>query len=192
MLRILVMYLLLTAPCWAQPALDGDWVGGWQRQREWVSVKVNFQTEAGAAKATLDVQAVEGPKALTAAVIKLDQQTFRLETTNDATAIVLEGKLAGDVIRGEGRQASAQGAFELLRVAKVDAKLFDQYVGSYQLDADNFIAIGRQSRTGQNPRLGYVERKSGRRGALTPISETIFIKSGWPSERYAELEPHRA
>jgi uncharacterized protein len=175
MLKLLVMYLLLTAPCWAQPALDGDWVGGWQRQREWVSVKVNFKTEAGAAKATLDVQAVEGPKTFTVAVVKLDQQTFRLETTNDATAIVLEGKLAGDVISGDWRQASAQGAFELLRVAKVDAKLFDQYVGCYQLSEDNFIAIGRQSRTGQNPRLGYVERKSGRRGNLTPISETIFI-----------------
>ena len=177
LLRSMLMALLLAAPCIAQ-TLDGDWLGGWQHQQQWVSLKVAFKTEADALKAAIDVQAVEGPKSFTAPVVKLDQQTFRIETTKDATAIVLEGKLAGPPVQrlwGHWQHAGAQGAFELLRVAKVEAKLFDHYVGSYQLGADNFIAIGRQTRTGQNPRLGYVERKSGRRGNLTPLSETEFI-----------------
>jgi len=155
--------------------LDGDWVGGWQDKSKWVSVKAQFKTERGTLKAAFDIQAVEGPKSFTVGKVSLTGAAFHLEATKDDLVLVLEGRLNGDTIKGDWRKAGGRGAFTLLRVAKVEPKLFDQYVGSYQLAPDNFISIGRQTRTGQNPRLRYVERKSGRSGALTPLSDTTFI-----------------
>ena len=158
-----------------QISLDGDWVGGWQDKSEWVSVKATFKTEQGTLKAAFDIQAVEGPKSFIVGEISLTGDTFHLEATKDDLVLVLGGRLNGDAIKGDCQKADARSAFTLLRVAKVEPKLFDQYVGSYQLAPDNFISIGRQTRTGQNPRLSYVERKSGRRGVLTPLSDTTFI-----------------
>src|SRR5262245_45606166 len=158
-----------------QISLDGDWVGGWQDKSEWVSVKATFKTEQGTLKAAFDIQAVEGPKSFIVGEISLTGDTFHLEATKDDLVLVLGGRLNGDAIKGDCQKADARSVFTLLRVAKVEPKLFDQYVGSYQLAPDNFISIGRQTRTGQNPRLSYVERKSGRRGVLTPLSDTTFI-----------------
>lgn len=155
----------------AQRSLDGDWIGGWQDKSEWVSVKAQFKTEQGTFKAAFDI----GPKSFTVGKVSLTGDRFHLEASKDDFAFVLEGRLNGDTIKGDWRRADARGVFTLLRVAKIEAKLFDQYVGSYQLAPDNFISIGRQTRTGQNPRLCYVERKSGRRGNLTPLSDMTFI-----------------
>src|SRR5262245_47933128 len=124
-------------------------------------------TEQGTLKANFDLlQALEEPKSFTVGKVSLTGAAFRLEATKDAVILVLEGRLDGATIKGEWQRADARGAFTLLRVARVEPKLFDQYVGNYQLAPDNFISIGRQTRTGQNPRLRYVERKSGRSGAL--------------------------
>src|SRR5262245_2355484 len=168
----------------AQTALEGDWIGGWQVRGGWVSAKAQFNYDKGTLGGSIDLQQLYGvTQKLALTKVALEGARLRLEASQDAAtpapalalALALDGQLKGDVIAGNFLQGEAQGRFELLRVARVDTKLFDQYVGSYRVAPDNFISIGRQTRTGQNPRLGYVERKSGRRGNLTPISETAFI-----------------
>lgn len=172
----LLNFFLFASPCIAQQTLDGDWIGGWQVKGESISVKARFKSERGEVKGAFDVQSPYGATmSLTLTKVNLDGGRFYLEAAKDSGALVLDGRLKGDRIEGSWRQVEEHGAFEMLRVATVDPKLFDQYVGSYRLESGNFIAIGRQTRTGQNARLGYVELKSSRRSNLTPISESTFI-----------------
>ncbi|MGH9755421.1 MAG: hypothetical protein ACREA2_21800 [Blastocatellia bacterium] len=98
----------------------------------------------------------------------------------------LEGDwIGGWQVKGDWVSVKAQfnnekgtlgGSMDLQQpVVKVDPSLFDQYGGSYRLSSDNFISIGRQTNTGADLRLVYVERASGRRGHLTPLAENIFV-----------------
>jgi len=177
-LLILFSYLYISPG--ASPNIEGDWIGGWQVGGDWISVKAQFNHEKEPIGGSIDLQQLGGlTRKLTLTKTDLKGSRLRLEASQDAAthalAIVLDGQLKGDEIVGTFQQGEAQGQFKLLRISQVDPKLFDQYIGSYRLASDNFISIGRQTRTGQNPRLGYIERKSGRRGNLTPISETTFI-----------------
>ena len=167
---------LCVLPCQAEQSIAGEWIGGYKLAGAWTAVTLHFTADPQAIKGTIDIQSPDGSRKSSALTgVSLQDARLRFALPPDAGALIFEGRLKGAEIKGKFAGGEARGSFELLRVARLDPNTLQQYVGSYELSAGNFISIGRQTRTGTDARLGFVERASGRRGNLTPISETEFV-----------------
>lgn len=139
-------------------------------------------------KGTIEVRAVDGATTRFALTkVSAESTRIHLEAAKDSSTLLLDGLLRDGMIKGSCQQGELRSSFELLRVTNAAPKLFDEYVGSYDLGSGNFISIGRaismsiqaslgpDMRLSPDMRLGFVERLSGRRGNLTAISDTAFF-----------------
>ena len=66
------------------------------------------------------------------------------------------------------------GAAQQTPVKKLDPKIYEPYLGTYQLSSGELIVIGRSVR-----RLHYYEPHTGRARGLKPLSETSPAESTW-------------
>lgn len=175
--------------CTAQQSIEGDWIGGYQvTNGQWVIFRARLKREPEGMTGTIEVRALDGATtSLTLTKISTDSTRIHLEAAKDSNALTLDGLLKDGMIKGSFQQGELRGSFELLRVTNAAPKLFDEYVGSYDLGSGNFISIGRtismsrqatvgpDMRLSPDMRIGFVERLSGRRGNLTAISDSAFF-----------------
>lgn len=150
--------------------LEGDWIGGFEIVERYLPIKVHFKTE-GDMEATIDIPM---QKVICHALTQVgfDTPHVHFEMPRGRWTIIFDGKIEDDIISGEVKQAGTEGTFQLHSIVRVDPKIIDEYLGIYQLETDDFITIYR-------PGLGglptYFQYKSGRVGAMYPMSETTFF-----------------
>lgn len=167
-LLLLFCGLYATAFGFQQP-LEGDWVGTLKFKNSQDRVDVHFRVEQGNIKGTVDVPLRE-QMSLALSNISLDSYRVSFEWQDKSGAIIFNGQLADGAISGEVRQGEAQGTLQLVRIAKVDPQVYDQYSGLYEVSSNKLISIARFP-----PGPVFIDYETGRTGALSPLSQdTLF------------------
>ena len=169
----------------AQSSVAGEWVGGYELRGNYTPIRTRFNLEGTGIKGTLDLP-IRGRTGFA-----LDQ--FRFLSPNlhfewpggggPAVPVVFEGQLSGDVITGSIQynniRGTFRGTFHLVRSVTLDAKIFDQYVGDYQIGRNRYVSVERTSPDEPTVGITYVEHDLSspkhRTGRLFSTSETTFV-----------------
>ena len=158
----------------AQESLEGNWVGTLKIQDRQDRVDAHFQVEQGNIKGTVDVP-LKGEMNLHLLNINLDASRVRFEWQEQTRTFLFNGQLIDGAISGEVRQGETQGTLQLVRTAKVDPKVYDQYSGLYEVSPNKLISIARFP-----PGPVFTDYETGRTGALSPLSpDTLFAGSAF-------------
>lgn len=171
---ILTCLLLLFSAtvCAAQNSIAGEWVGGYKINENYTPVKAHFKPENSDIKATLDLP-MRGEIGVALNQVKFQSPNLQFELPRGTAAITFDGKISGDTITGNIQRGSEGGTFHLVRTVTVDSKVFDQYVGDYQVGRDKYISIGRSNYPTAG--INFTESDTNRFGQLFPTSETTFF-----------------
>jgi dienelactone hydrolase len=165
----LVLGCLCVLPCQAQRTLDGDWTGGIDFGKTWQSIDLHVQSGKDGIKGTLDFPGQNLTK-LPVDRIVFEPPHLRIEWQGKSGLSVFDGLLKGEAISGRFTQGEQTATFALVRVAKIDPRLYEQISGSYHLGRDRFIDIGPTSDSAR-----FLDSKTRRTGYLFPSSETTFF-----------------
>src|SRR5262245_4772516 len=165
-------------PASAQPALQGEWIGGYETNGNYVAMKAQFRLEAAALGGALDLpQLRETNVALTQVRYAAHQVHFQLPRGNGA--LVFEGKLSGDAVTGSIEYGKQRGTFHLVRTVTVDPNVLERYLGEYQIGPDHYITVRKTEDFEPFAGIGFSESDSSsparRFGKLFPTSETAFF-----------------
>jgi pimeloyl-ACP methyl ester carboxylesterase len=158
--------------CAAQNSIAGEWVGGYEINENYTFVKAHFKPENTDIKATFDLPMSE-ETGVALNQVKFQSPNLRFELPGRTAAIVFDGKISGDTITGTIQQGDARGAFHLVHTVAIDPKVFDQYVGDYQIGRDKYVSIGRTNYP--MAAISFTESDTNRFGHLFPTSETTFF-----------------
>ena len=160
----------LPLPITPEP-LMGEWIGGFRLKQQWVFVKARFKPHGASIKVAIEMP-LEGISAQSQIDIVSDAARIHFQLPQAAGQISFDGKLEDGVMSGEVEQAGAHGRFELARVLQLDARNFEQYVGTYQLSPHRTILIAMT-----DAGLAFQDAKAGSVGVLQPLSATAFFSS---------------
>jgi len=165
----LVLGYLFVLPCEAQHTLEGDWIGGIDFGREWQPVNFSFKREGATIKGTLDFPA-QNRLGLALDRVAFEPPRVHIEWQGRTDVAVFDGILEGESISGEFVQGERKAKFGLVRVAKVDHRLNEEYSGSYQLSPDRFIDMGPIG-----DHIRFIDSRSRQTRYLYASSETSFF-----------------
>ncbi len=165
----LVFGYLYVLPCQAQHTLEGDWTGGIDFGREWQSINLSFKREGATIKGTLDFPQ-QNRTGLALKQVIFEFPHVHIEWQGRTAVAVFDGVLEGESISGEFVQGERKAKFGLVRVARVDLKLNEEYSGSYQLSPDRIIDMGPIG-----DHIRFVDSKTRQTRYLYPSSETSFF-----------------
>jgi dienelactone hydrolase len=160
----------------AQESIDGDWVGGTNLFDRPVFVHVRFTSNSSGISGLANIQPWKvGNRPLS--VVKVEGTRVHFEFPSViGIPYVGDGELKDGVIRGKMWRGNTQGTFHLIHVAKADRKLFDDYVGAYELPDPK--QAGRKTlhlvTYGALGFLRWVNLESGETTALYPMSNNKF------------------
>ena len=163
--------LLMSCMCtsvYAAKSIEGDWVGGIDFEK-WQPVNLHFFAEKQNVSGTVDLP-YENRKGISLTKVAIYKSHVRVEWQGDKGVAVLEGLLKGDSISGEFTQDRRKATFGLVRVAKVDSRLNEEYSGSYQLSPDRFIDMGPIG-----DHIRFIDSKTRRTRYLYASSEASFF-----------------
>jgi len=166
---IMLFGYLYVLPCEAQHALDGDWIGGLDFGKEWQPVNFSFKSEGETIKGTLDFPK-QNRVGLPLNSVVFESPHVRIEWQGKTAVAVFDGVLDGDSISGEFVQGERKAKFGLVRVAKVNPRLNEEYSGSYQLGPDRFIEMGPIG-----DHIRFIDSKTRLTRYLYASSETSFF-----------------
>lgn len=168
---ITILAFLLVIPCLAQHSIEGEWVGGSNLFGNQVFIQVKFEQAATGIAGNFNSMAwrvVRRPVSL----IRFESPQLHFEfPSNTGIPFIADGKLENGIIRGTIKRGDEQGAFHLVPVARVNPNLYDNYIGTYQVEPNKFRLIT----WGAFGHLRLVDPDSGGSVALFPSSETTFF-----------------
>jgi pimeloyl-ACP methyl ester carboxylesterase len=156
-------------PCAAQQSIDGDWIGGIDFGREWQPVRFSFKSEGATIKGTLDFPQ-QNRIGLALNRVVFESPHVHIEWQGRTAVAAFDGVLEGESISGEFVQGERKGKFGLVRVAKANPGLNEEYSGSYQLSPDRIIDMGPIG-----DHIRFVDSKTRQTRYLYPSSETSFF-----------------
>ena len=174
--------------------VGGEWVGGSNLFDNPVFISMRFTESPAGMQGTANIQSWRvSNRPFSKVQVEGSQLSFELPSTT-GIPFVGEGKVKEGVIEGTIRRGEQQGKFHLVRVANIDRKLLDRYVGAFrfpdpktpdktQLSLITYSAWGY---------LRWINLDTGDTTALYPMSDTKFffafsvIRS--PSPEYATWE----
>jgi len=99
---------------------------------------------------------------------------FEAQPDGDPATWIFDGQLTNNSISGAFKYLEERGSFQLVRAAPVNSKIFEQYIGDYQLGPNKYISIARYDPGNGENYLSYQNSESGYWGLLYPLSETTF------------------
>src|SRR5437899_4918516 len=165
----LVFGYFYALPCQAQQGLEGDWIGGIDFGREWQPVRFSFKSEGATIKGTLDFPQ-QNRIGLALKQVIFEFPHVHIEWQGRTAVAVFDGVLEGESISGEFVQGERKAKFGLVRVARADLKLDEEYSGSYQLSPDRIIDMGPIG-----DHIRFVDSKTRQTRYLYPSLETSFF-----------------
>ena len=149
-------------------SIEGDWVGGIDFEK-WQPVNLHFTTEQQVVSGTIDFP-YQNRMGVSLTKVVINNPHVRVEWQADGGLAIFEGLLKGDSISGEFSQDGREAKFGLVRMARVDPKLNEEYSGSYQLSPDRFIDMGPLG-----DHIRFIDSKTRRTRYLYASSETSFF-----------------
>jgi pimeloyl-ACP methyl ester carboxylesterase len=158
----------------AQMSPEGFWVGEFKLANQSTLIKVNYKTEREGIKATVGVPAINSSiTSIDLKRVSFESSHVHFELDGGSGTLVFDGQLKTNEISGEVRQGEARGTFQLLRLAIIEPQLLAKYYGSYQVQPNRFIWIGKFGEFGADQ--FFLDSESGRFGPIYPSSETTFF-----------------
>jgi len=165
----LVFGYFYVLPCQAQQSLEGDWIGGIDFGSEWQAVGFSFKSEGATIKGTLDFPQ-QNRIGLALNRVVFESAHVHIEWQGRIAVAIFDGVLDGESVSGEFVQGDRKGKFGLVRTAKVNLRLNEEYSGSYQLSRDRFIDMGPIGN-----HIRFIDSRTRHTRYLYPSSETSFF-----------------
>jgi pimeloyl-ACP methyl ester carboxylesterase len=161
----------------AQESIDGDWVGGTNLFNNPVFIHVRFTSNASGISGLANVQPWKvGNRPLSVVNVEGTRVHFEFPSVT-GVPYQGEGDLKDGVIQGKMWRGNTEGKLHLVHVAKADRRLFDEYVGAYELP--NPKQAGRKTlhlvTYGALGFLRWVNLETGETTALYPMSNNKFF-----------------
>jgi pimeloyl-ACP methyl ester carboxylesterase len=161
-----------------QSSLEGDWQGQVKFDGKEMRLDAHFKNENGNIKGTVEYPLREQIKfdaqqtgQLELTQIRVDSSQVHFQWQEESKIFVFDGQVKNNTISGSIQQGEKRGTLDLVRPAKIESKLFDEYAGLYEVKPNQVIQLSRPPNA---PVLLYVNFVSGRHGGLLPLSENTF------------------
>src|SRR5262245_4420395 len=157
----------------AQQLLASDWAGGASRAKDSpVFIKLHFESASAGIGGFFHSPGwrITGRRF---SQVSFDGRNLRFEfpSQEPGKVYVGEGQLKEGVISGKILSGDEQSSFHLLRLPEIPAKIYESYVGAYQMAPDRVLLIT----WGAFGHLRLVDLKSGSKDFLLPSTEAIFF-----------------
>ena len=157
--------------------IGGDWVGGSNLFGNPVFISIRFSDSPAGPPGIVNIQLWRvSNRPLSKLQVEGSRVLFEFPST---TGIPFkgEGELKDGVIEGTMRRAEQQGKFHLVRLANVDRKLLDKYVGAFRFADPDAPGKSRSSLITYNARghLRWLDLNTGDTTGLFPMSENKFF-----------------
>lgn len=154
----------------AVDSLDGEWVGGYERNTDWVYFQVSFKTETEGIKGTYDNPfGFTGGRTLNQ--IDIDGSRVKFEVSVDPKPIRFVGEMKDGAISGKVQTAEREVPFRMRRIVKTEVS---DFAGVYQLEADHYIHVRPWNEFDAN-KLLFIDYKKGDVRVFFPSSKTAFF-----------------
>ena len=167
---LIVLFSCFNLPAYAMQSLEGDWIGGLDFGNSWEAVNLHLKSAGRDLTGTIDFPE-RGRMAVAINRVVVENSRVHIDWKAESGLANLNGQFKDDTITGEVELGQTKASFGFVRIANVDAKIYDQYAGSYQLSHDRFVYVGINNAN----ELRFVDSKTGRTGSLYPSSETTFF-----------------
>ena len=149
--------------------IAGDWVGGFEDDKNWIYLQVHFKDEEGKASGTLDrpLEFVMGAR-----LGRVDFQSSRIQfEVETPERLSFVGNVRAGVIAGQVTAGRRSAPFHFTRIAKVDVSGLG---GIYRFGEDHFITLRPGDETGVNA-LALTDFKTAESRVLFPLDEQTFF-----------------
>ncbi|MEJ7577276.1 MAG: alpha/beta fold hydrolase [Pyrinomonadaceae bacterium] len=156
----------------AQESLEGDWAGGSNLSPTTHGfIQARFERTGTSFSDLFNAQTWNAAKR-SMSNIRVESARLHFEFPSAAgTPFVADGELKDNVIRGTIRRGEEQGKFHLVRVARVNTRAYNDYVGAHQV-APNSTNLVTWSAFRH---LRVVNINEGAGDSLLPLSENRFF-----------------
>src|SRR5262245_55552759 len=134
---LMIVCSLRVAAQQSPSSIVGDWTGGID-SGTWQPIDLHFVAGGDSLSGTLDFPYLNR-RGLKLIKVGLENSTVRLEWRDRSGVAALEGLATDDLIAGQYTYAGQTAPFKLVRVAKSDPQLNEEYAGSYQLGPKRFV-----------------------------------------------------
>lgn len=155
-------------------AIEGDWVGGFDRQDESIFVRVRLSQKDGQLGGTCDItgESLLPEMGQELKAVQLDDDHVRFVLPRKTGELLFDGKLTAGRITGTVIQNETEADLQLTRIRPVDAA---KYQGVYRVRGkdDHIAYIGKG--TIYPDILFYMDFGDGKFDALFPLSDTVFF-----------------
>ncbi len=170
----MVVTCLCYYPILSQDSINGDWIGEINISENCKRIKVHFKQEQDSLLGTLDFSLFGGKnKSLDNIHVKGSHVHFEL--TMEQQTLHFDGEVKGGTISGDFKQGTQPGTFKLVRLANVNPKMYEEYIGDYEVSPGTYISIFKLTGVTGEVEFSFVDFESGRFGNLYPLSETRFL-----------------
>jgi alpha-beta hydrolase superfamily lysophospholipase len=161
---------LFTPPVWAGAPVNGDWVGGFERPENRVSVQTHFGEARNGTNGTIDVIDLATHARFIGKPLEkleLSRSHTHFELTISGIRLSFDGIVTNDVMAGVVEENGKRFPFRLDLMAETHAS---RYAGIYQVGPGHFIALATNFGS-----LFSFDSKSGQMSRLLPRAETDFV-----------------
>ncbi len=153
----------------AQTTLEGEWVGSLNLGEKPAFVKVRFKNEQTGATGNIDIP-FQRRMNFALSEIETNSSRVRFKLSEQLGATEFEGQIKDGAIGGNVRRGALSGTFQIVRVAQIDRRIYEQFSGLYEFAPNKLVSI-----TNFPPGPVYIDYETGRTGVLFPLSEnTLF------------------
>lgn len=157
-----------------ESTIEGDWVGGFERQDESIFVRVRLSQKDRRLSGTCDItgESLFPDRGRELEDVTSDGDRVRFVLPRKSGALVFEGELTEGRIEGTVVQNESQSALQLTRIRPVNAT---KYQGIYRVrgKVDQITYIGKG--TIYPDILFFMDFGNGKFDALFPLSDTVFF-----------------
>jgi len=165
---LIIVCSLRVAAQQSSSSIVGDWTGGIDSGK-WQPIDLHFVAGGDGLSGTVDFPSLNR-RGLQLTKVSLENSTLRLEWQDRNGVAALEGAANNDFIDGQYTYAGQTAPFKVVRVAKSDPQLNEEYAGSYQLGPQRFVDIGPIDNS-----LLFIDSQTRDIRLLYPSSATSFF-----------------
>ena len=159
----------------ADESVEGDWIGGFERDEEWIFIRARFIRKDGELQGNCDItgESLFPEMAKPLRRIRSDADRIRFVLPRKNGRLSFDGKIRDRRIEGTVVQNERSTEFQLTRIKAVHASRY-QGIYRYQItDRDHVTYIG--SGAFYSGFLGILNFTTGRIDGLFPLSATTFF-----------------
>ncbi len=155
--------------------IHGDWLGGYEKDGDWVQIGLHVPTNATSSSATMDAPALNWV-AMPVDSIVCEGSAVRFHLAGGGTEITFSGQAEADRIEGTMMSGQKRHRLVLMRSVALNGSALADYEGSYEWDKDHCIYIQRWDELGKDQLVAFDE--SGRIRALYSMGGDRFFVGG--------------